>query len=732
MSDSQFNLGFTQVVEYAQYNENDTLFQNARLQLNFKIEKAMGPYSYKLFKDADQTPVVTFTSDEANISAGILKENKYIVKQTELLGSQNYELSITFKSLLYNDYGTYRVSVTCIGDTPYLDQEIYSKSIIVKSPTPKVFVNLLDEIKTYNSSVTLNPYIVDKSISPVPINFNNNDPDILSTDSTETPIYKWFMNNEPLANPSSLATTYNATESNVYQVKVLYKGIVYESNYCKVNICKIEVDPAEILVCEKKGNRTNLNFNFAKDNFNNEINGSGNLRYEWVKSSNPDKILSNNRSLSLDNLIKEDSGDYMVRIYDLDIPLQEYEDPTPRATKTVTLKVLDFSVTLPVIDELVTASYVLTPSVRNLVTNSDVTSNLQYVWYKNNLPLNGQTSSTLNISTASNTDLYHVVVTYTDTECNASFTFESNKSKIVAGITLKSIPNKCYKINESLSLTAEFNMNGNTLLNGSGNLSYIWRYTSTSGSTTIVSSNRTYVVDKLTTENEGVYTLEVKDNETGQQVTQNIFVYVKNIEVTLSDVEVTDNNELIPNFRYDSLTNSLVYLINKYDLTNIILISFESGVNGYSESSYEWYRNGELIAYENNNKITVAEGGNYYVEVTYKFELPGDTIGCTYVVRSNVAKVILNSCQNLVQTLTYSDETNVGYFNNKLHRVFTVNVTGGSGNYKYTWLRALSGTNDYAPFPTDEAGYSVANKLRVPINLLTKYKFKANVVDLGN
>ncbi len=87
MSDSQFNLGFTQVVEYAQYNENDTLFQNARLQLNFKIEKAMGPYSYKLFKDADQTPVVTFTSDEANISAGILKENKYIVKQTELLGS---------------------------------------------------------------------------------------------------------------------------------------------------------------------------------------------------------------------------------------------------------------------------------------------------------------------------------------------------------------------------------------------------------------------------------------------------------------------------------------------------------------------------------------------------------------------------------------------------------------------------------------------------------------------
>jgi hypothetical protein len=235
--------------------------------------------------------------------------------------------------------------------------------------TYKVVVSNAADSATSNdvTLITVQPPLI--TLQPV----GGNAPTLLSVTATGTaPLtYQWYKDDVLIAGATS--STYNATEEGQYKVFVSNAGGTVLSNF--VNVTNV-IPPS--ITTQPVGGNTPLNLSVVAD-------GTTPLTYQWYK----DNILINGATSSTYNATQ--AGFYKVTV-------------TNSAGSDTSTSVNVITITAPTI----TTQPVGGNTPLNLSVVATGTAPLTYQWYKDDVLINGATSSTYNATQAG---FYKVTVT---------------------------------------------------------------------------------------------------------------------------------------------------------------------------------------------------------------------------------------------------------------------------------------------------------------------------------
>ena len=260
-----------------------------------------------------------------------LNETNDIIANTKNLVLNNVKLS---------DSGVYTLRVTDLADKSFYEEETFELEVV------DISVPLPSEVNTGGYKYILNPQLWDNLSTPIPPS-GNYDLDKLDSVINRTEVkYQWYRNNEIITD--SLDSTYGKTEKfevdaekghkneDAYHVVVIYpcNGIELEfaSNPCIVNFYNLELGTIDRQYL--KPTQT-AHFKAVISNY-----GSGDLSYKWYKSTESNKILSEESILTVANLQFTDEGEYILEVTDNKVQLNVENPVSVKTTYSLPVSII--------------------------------------------------------------------------------------------------------------------------------------------------------------------------------------------------------------------------------------------------------------------------------------------------------------------------------------------------------------------------------------------------------
>ena len=409
---------------------------------------------------------------------------------------------------------------------------------------------------------------------PFTINNNNSNQAICSTSNFNLTIdsgpnsplnfseltYRWYRNNIVVAGQSS--SSLPITEGGNYRVEVNY-GTCSLNAYS--NVVTVTITQFETLTISSQGNVTSICPSSGL--LLTSMIASSGYTYQWYRNS----VLIPSATNSTYTATQE--GDYSLKATNSACIVD---------SNVLTLTENTFSVSLDSGAEIN-----LIPGQTKTLNCSTTAVNPTYTWYKNNIIIPSQTSSSLNVS---ETGTYKVIV-----KQNSSCVIEKEASTLVSAptsydLTIKhsSSYTECENVTETLTVDvfeAESSLGTTTIPTNIGVI-YKWYKNDVeiNGAT-----STSYTVSNYL--NNDVYSIKATFVN-GQTVSSNTL----DVKLKIDENLVLTANGILCN------TNPSITIISS--ISNPIF-------------DYEWYKDGETNVLGNNATYDATEAGNYYLTISF-------------------------------------------------------------------------------------------------------------------
>ena len=409
---------------------------------------------------------------------------------------------------------------------------------------------------------------------PFTINNNNSNQAICSTSNFNLTIdsgpnsplnfseltYRWYRNNIVVAGQSS--SSLPITEGGNYRVEVNY-GTCSLNAYS--NVVTVTITQFETLTISSQGNVTSICPSSGL--LLTSMIASSGYTYQWYRNS----VLIPSATNATYTATQE--GDYSLKATNSACIVD---------SNVLTLTENTFSVSLDSGAEIN-----LIPGQTKTLNCSTTAVNPTYTWYKNNIIIPSQTSSSLNVS---ETGTYKVIV-----KQNSSCVIEKEASTLVSAptsydLTIKhsSSYTECENVTETLTVDvfeAESSLGTTTIPTNIGVI-YKWYKNDVeiNGAT-----STSYTVSNYL--NNDVYSIKATFVN-GQTVSSNTL----DVKLKIDENLVLTANGILCN------TNPSITIISS--ISNPIF-------------DYEWYKDGETNVLGNNATYDATEAGNYYLTISF-------------------------------------------------------------------------------------------------------------------
>ena len=453
---------------------------------------------------------------------------------------------------------------------------------------------------------------------PFTINNNNSNQAICSTSNFNLTIdsgpnsplnfseltYRWYRNNIVVAGQSS--SSLPITEGGNYRVEVNY-GTCSLNAYS--NVVTVTITQFETLTISSQGNATSICPSSGLL-LTSTIASSG-YTYQWYRNS----VLIPSATNATYTATQE--GDYSLKATNSVCIID---------SNVLTLTENTFAVSLDSGAEIN-----LIPGQTKTLNCSTSAVNPTYTWYKNNIIIPSQTSSSLNVS---ETGTYKVIV-----KQNSSCVIEKEASTLVSAptsydLTIKhsSSYTECENVTETLTVDvfeAESSL-GTTTIPANMGVTYKWYKNDVeiNGATTTSYTVSNYL-------NNDVYSIKATFVN-GQTVSSNTL----DVKLKIDENLVLTANGILCN------TNPSITIISS--ISNPIF-------------DYEWYKDGEANVLGNNATYDATEAGNYYLKISFMgCELTSElitieTIDETVIVTNYDEEIYIHEGEEITITATGGD-----------------------------------------------------------------------------
>lgn len=438
--------------------------------------------------------------------------------------------------------------------------------------------------------------------------------------------YYWFKNKEGKsdrreisgANSASYTFTMASDKAGEYNVRVSNAGGETNSATADVKLIEAPRITAQPLSVSKAASESVSLSVSASSN--------GSLIYQWYKGNSP--INGANQSVYYFIMASDKAGDYKVKV-------SNSAGEVYSSVAKITL------LTAPIITvHPVSASKKSGDLVSLGVT---ATGTVAYQWYKNSIPISGETKSNYQFKmTLDKADSYQVKVT---NENGATYSNIAKILLITPPAIYKQPVSVIKKSGEDVSLSVEANSNN-------GNLTYQWY----KDNTPITGVNSSVFQFKMATNKVGEYRVKVA-NEAGDVQSNTISVSLFN------DLQIKTHPVSSAKKSGESVSLSVVATSSNRNLV------------------YQWYKG--------SSAISGATGD------TYRFTMSSDKAGDYYVKVSHTDGFVISSHATVTLLAVPTITTQPISVNESVMGLVTLNVVAtGSGNLSYQWYKgttAISG-----------------------------------------
>ncbi|PWL46400.1 MAG: hypothetical protein DBY45_02575 [Clostridiales bacterium] len=341
------------------------------------------------------------------------------------------------------------------------------------------------------------------------------------------------------------------------------------------------------------------------------VTDGGTLTYQWYKD-NQAISGATKASYTIDSAKKSDEGSYKV------VVTNTKNDVTATATSNVCAVTVESIVVTPPATPVFTTNLGTAQTVKDggtlsLSVAATVTDGgtLTYQWYKDNQAISGATKASYTIDSAKKSDEGSYKVVVTNTKNGATATATSN----ACAVTVESIvvtPPATPVFTTNLG-TAQTVKDGGTLslsvaatVTDGGTLTYQWYKDNQaiSGAT-----QASYTIASAKKSDEGSYKVVVTNtkNDATATATSNVCAVTLQVPDEPKAPTITTNLSSVKTAQTGDSVNLTVKAVS----------------NNSGTLSYQWYKNGNMIAGATSDSYTIAsasvsDGGIYYVEVTDK------------------------------------------------------------------------------------------------------------------